>query len=245
MVTLAPHKANLRRSVELFRAFRSEQSDPDLFYGALADDSARQVASYARLSGATLLDVGGGPGYFADAFEAAGARYVGLDPDVGELSARGDMRPGMLLGSGTELPIRTSTVDVCYSSNVLEHVARPDAMLAEMVRVTKPGGIVFVSYTTWLSPWGGHETSPWHFLGGHYARRRYVRRHGHEPKNRYSETLFAVSVGSVLRWARQCSDVIVVDALPRYHPWWAQWIVRIPGLREIASWNLAMVLRKR
>lgn len=188
MVTVAPHKANLRRSVALFRAFRSEQSDPDWFYGELADDSARQIASYAPLRGATLLDVGGGPGYFADAFEAAGARYVGLDPDVGELSARGDMRPGMLLGSGTELPIRTSTMDVCYSSNVLEHVARPEAMLAEMVRVTKPGGIVFVSYTTWLSPWGGHETSPWHFLGGHYARGRYVRRHGHEPKNRFGTT---------------------------------------------------------
>ncbi len=245
MVMLVPHKANLRRSVALFRAFRSEQSDPDWFYGALADDSARQVASYAPLSGATLLDVGGGPGYFADAFEAAGARYIGLDPDVGELSARGDMRPGMLLGSGTELPVRTSTVDVCYSSNVLEHVARPEAMLGEMVRVTKPGGIVFVSYTTWLSPWGGHETSPWHFLGGHYARRRYVRQHGHEPKNRYGETLFAVKIGSVLRWARQRSDVVLLDALPRYHPSWAQWIVHIPGLREIASWNLAMVLRKR
>ena len=39
-----------------------------------------------------------------------------------------------------------------------------------MVRVTKPGGLVFVSYTVWWGPWGGHETAPWHYLGGRFAR---------------------------------------------------------------------------
>ena len=52
-------------------------------------------------------------------------------------------------------------------------------MLAEMARVVRPGGLVYCSYTLWLSPWGGHETSPWHFLGGHRAARRYEQRHGH------------------------------------------------------------------
>ena len=46
-------------------------------------------------------------------------------------------------------------------------------MIDEMVRVTRPGGTVFVSFTPWWSPWGGHETAPWHYLGGEYARRRY------------------------------------------------------------------------
>ena len=237
--------ASLHRSVRLFRAFLKEQSDPDHFYQILAADSVRQISTYTPLDGRLILDVGGGPGYFADSFRAAGARYLGIDPDVGELSARGEPAAGMVRASGTELPVQTGSVDVCYSSNVLEHVADPAAMLAEMVRVTKPGGTIFASFTPWFSPWGGHETAPWHFLGGHYARRRFIRRNGREPKNRFGESLFAFTVGAALRWARDCAHAELVRALPRYHPWWATWIVHVPGVREFASWNLVLVLRKR
>jgi ubiquinone/menaquinone biosynthesis C-methylase UbiE len=237
-------EATLTRSIRLFRAFLKEQSDPDYFYRILADDSVRQIGSHAPLTGRSVLDVGGGPGYFADAFRAAGAYYVGIDPDVGELSARGEPAAGMIRGSGTELPVRNDSVDVCYSSNVLEHVADPGAMLAEMVRVTRPGGTVFASFTPWFSPWGGHETAPWHFLGGHFARRRFVKKNGREPKNRFGETLFAFRVGPAMHWARTCTQARMVRALPRYHPWWATWIVHVPVLREFASWNLVLVLEK-
>jgi SAM-dependent methyltransferase len=237
--------ATLARSVALFRAFLREQSDPDLFYGVLAGDSVRQLAEFVDLGGATVLDVGGGPGYFADAFRGAGATYVGLEPDAGELTARGEAEPGTLRASGEALPVRTAAVDVCYSSNVLEHVRSPWSMTAEMVRVTRPGGTVFLSFTPWLSPWGGHETAPWHYLGGHRARRRYRRLHGREPKNRFGESLFRVSAGAALRWARRCPDADVVAVFPRYHPWWASWVVAVPGLREIVGWNLVIVLRRR
>ncbi|GAB3461858.1 class I SAM-dependent methyltransferase [Actinophytocola sediminis] len=237
--------ATLARSVRLFRAFLKEQSDPDHFYQILAGDSVAQLSTFTPLQDRLVLDVGGGPGYFADAFRGAGARYLGIDPDVGELSARGHPAAGMVRASGTQLPLRDGTVDVCYSSNVLEHVADPAAMLAEMVRVTKPGGTVFASFTPWFSPWGGHETAPWHFLGGHHARRRYVRKHGREPKNRFGESLFAFRVGPAISWARHCANASLVRALPRYHPWWATWIVHVPVLREFASWNLVLVLRKR
>jgi SAM-dependent methyltransferase len=205
----------------------------------------RQIGSFVPLAGRMVLDVGGGPGYFSDAFRGAGARYLGLDPDVGELSARGTPGAGMIRASGMELPVRTGSVDVCYTSNVLEHVAKPRVMLDELVRVTRPGGTVFLSFTPWWSPWGGHETAPWHYLGGGFARRRYRRRTGREPKNRYGTSLFAVSVGFALRWARACQDATLVRAVPRYHPWWATWIVRVPILREVASWNLVLVLKKR
>ena len=243
-----PHiarRATLGRAVRLFRAFLREQTDPDLFYSVLAADSVRQLAEHVPLSGCRLLDVGGGPGYFADAFRAAGAGYVGLDPDVGELSARGAPAAGMVRASGQDLPVRTGSVDVCYSSNVLEHVRSPWTMTEEMVRVTKPGGTIFLSFTPWWSPHGGHETGPWHYLGGDRARRRFISANGREPKNRFGESLFRVSVGSALRWARRCPDADVVVAYPRYHPWWARWVVRVPVLREVVSWNLVIVLRKR
>lgn len=239
-----PFRATLGRSVRLFREFRYEQPDPARFYTALAEDSARQLAQYADLSGRTMLDVGGGPGYFRDAFRAAGARYFSLDADVGELSGLGDIASGTVIGSGMELPFADDSLDVTYSSNVLEHVADPWRMADDMLRVTKPGGVVFLSYTVWYGPWGGHETAPWHYLGGRFARRRYARRHGKEPKNKFGESLFKVTVRDGLRWARQQESAEVLDLTPRYNPWWTRWMLRLPGVREVATWNLAIVLRK-
>jgi SAM-dependent methyltransferase len=240
----APARRDLHRSVRLFRAFRVEQSDPAHFYRTLADDSVRQLLAFGPLQSRLVLDVGGGPGFFRDAFAAAGAAYVALDADAGELSAHDLATASTVVGSGMQLPIRTNSVDVCYSSNVLEHVPDPWRMADEMVRVTRPGGLVFVSYTVWLGPWGGHETSPWHYGGGARAARRYTRRHGHQPRNVYGRSLFAVSVRDGLRWARGVSGATLLSAVPRYAPSWADRLVDVPGLREVATWNLALVLRR-
>jgi SAM-dependent methyltransferase len=243
-----PFRATLRRSVHLLREFRHEQPDPARFYTALAQDSAAQVEHYEPLEGRLVFDVGGGPGFFRDAFRERGATYLALDSDVGELSGLGDIAAGTVVGSGMQLPVRSGGVDVCYSSNVLEHVPEPWTMAAEMVRATRPGGLVFISYTVWFGPWGGHETAPWHFLGGMRARRRYSRTHGHEPKNRFGESLFAVTVAAGLRWAREqqaAGTVDVVHLTPRYNPWWSRWLLRVPVVRELVTWNLVLVLRKR
>jgi SAM-dependent methyltransferase len=231
--------------VSLFGDFRHEQDDPRRFYTALAADSVGQLGAYADLGGAVVLDVGGGPGYFRQAFESAGATYFALDADVGELSGQGTIAPGTVIGDGMRLPFADASVDVCYSSNVLEHVGDPWRMADEMLRVTKPGGTVFLSYTLWWGPWGGHETSPWHLLGGRYARRRYRRRLGKEPKNRFGESLFAVTARAGLRWARRQQRAEVLTTVARYHPRWAAWVVRLPVLGEVLSWNLLIVLRKR
>ena len=241
----APARATLGRSVRLFSDFRVEQSDPARFYTALAGDSVAQLAGYAGLEGAVVLDVGGGPGYFRTAFTDAGATYLALDADVGELSGLGEIAAGTVIGSGMQLPFADGSVDVCYSSNVLEHVPDPWRMADEMMRVTRPGGTVFLSYTVWFGPWGGHETSPWHFLGGALARRRYLRTHGHEPKNRYGESLFRVTVAAGLHWAARQTAGEVVATIPRYNPWWSHWLVRVPVVREVVTWNLVLVLRKR
>ena len=240
--------ATLRRSTRLFADFRVEQTDPSRFYRALAADSVAQLRAYAALAGATVLDVGGGPGFFRDAFVAAGARYVAVDADVGELSAAGTPGPGTVLGSALALPVRTGAADVVYSSNLLEHVPEPEQAAAEMLRVTRTGGVLYLSYTSWLSPWGGHETAPWHYLGGRRAARRYTRRTGHPPKNEYGRTLFPLSVSRMLAWARQAEDAgqaELLAAFPRYHPAWAYWLTAVPGVREISLWNLVIVLRRR
>ena len=235
--------ADLRRSRRLFSDFRVEQSDPARFYRALAEDSIGQLSGYFDLRGATVLDVGGGPGYFRDAFAAAGSTYWALDADVGELSGLGGIAAGTVIGDGMRLPFRDDAVDLCYSSNVLEHVPEPWRMADEMLRVTRPGGVAFISYTSWYGPWGGHETAPWHFLGGDRARRRYRARHGHEPKNRYGESLFEVTVRDGLRWARRQGLGEVLDVIPRYNPRWSYPLTRVPGVRELVTWNLVIVVR--
>ena len=240
----ADPSATLSRSRALFAAFRVEQSDPDRFYRELAADSARQVGVYAEMAGSSLLDVGGGPGFFADAFQSAGACYIPIDVDAGEMRLHGrEPGPRTVLGSGMALPFRTSALDIAYSSNVLEHVPDPWTMADEMVRVVRPGGTVFLSYTLWFGPWGGHETSPWHYLGGRRAADRYARQVGHRPKNDFGVSMFPVTASAGLRWARGHPDAQVVAAVPRYLPAWSAPVLRVPGLREVLTWNLLLVLR--
>ena len=131
-----------------------------------------------------------------------------MDPDAGELTARGGVAGNTMRASGLCLPFADGAFDVTYSSNVLEHVPDPEGMVAEMVRVTRPGGTVVVSWTPWLSPWG--------VLDPHAA---------------------------VLREVDPGLDL--VDMLPRYHPAWARWVVHVPGLREVVSWNVMLVVRPR
>src|SRR5205085_11256827 len=75
----APFRPSLDRSRSLFKAFGVEQTDPAHFYGMVAADSAAHLGHYVPLDGKVMLDVGGGPGYFADAFRAAGATYLSLE----------------------------------------------------------------------------------------------------------------------------------------------------------------------
>ncbi|MEH3137879.1 MAG: class I SAM-dependent methyltransferase [Mycolicibacterium neoaurum] len=249
--SLLARRATLRRSVGLLSSFRFEQSDPARFYGALADDTVDMVSDlWTGLTastpvGRTVVDVGGGPGYFASAFSTAGMAYIGVEPDPSEMHAGPAGTPGgagtFVRASGTALPFADDSVDICLSSNVAEHVRHPWQLGNEMLRVTRPGGLVVLSYTVWLGPFGGHEMGLTHYLGGARAADRYARRHGHRPKNDYGSSLFAVSAADGLRWGRSTGSLVA--AFPRYHPRWAWWMTEVPGFREFTVSNLVLVLR--
>ena len=234
----------LRRSVNLFQAFRHEATNPETFYRFLADDTVADVARFCQLFGSIVLDVGGASGYVTDAFREIGARAFTAERNIDQTTEHGRQLVGGIIADGCALPIATGAVDVCYSSNVLEHVASHEEMLSEMVRVVAPGGVIYVGFTNWLSPWGGHETSPRHYRGGEWAAQRFERVTGAPPKNRYGESLFSLSISEVLRWCNSSPNVYVLDAFPRYYPRWTKWIVRLPGLREILTWNLVVVMRR-
>ena len=111
-----------------------------------------------------------------------------------------------------------------------------------MLRVTRPGGLVVVAYMLWLGPHGGHETSPWHYLGGERAARRYERDATvTRPKNRYgSHAVRDVAVGCCAGPAAGRTPS-VLTAEPRYHPSWALG-GRVPGLRECRDVEPQLVL---
>ncbi|MGA7052916.1 MAG: class I SAM-dependent methyltransferase [Mycobacterium sp.] len=245
-------RATLARSLRLLSEFRYEQADPARFYGTLAADTAAMVSDLWQAShgeppiGRTLLDVGGGPGYFTAAFADVGVRYIGVEPDSSEMHAAGPgatkaIEDTFVRASGMALPFADDSLDMCLSSNVAEHVPRPWQLGAEMLRVTKPGGLVVLSYTVWLGPFGGHEMGLTHYLGGARAAARYARKHGHPAKNDYGSSLFAVSVADGLTWA--ASTGATIAAFPRYHPRWAWWLTSVPVLREFLVSNLVLVLQ--
>jgi SAM-dependent methyltransferase len=243
-------RATVPRSLRLLSEFRYEQSRPARFYGTLAADTAAMVGDLWRgmhgedAAGRTLLDVGGGPGYFATAFADAGIRYIGVEPDPDEMHATpaSDTHGSdvFVRASGMALPFADDSVDICLSSNVAEHVPRPWQLGAEMLRVTRPGGLAVLSYTVWLGPFGGHEMGLTHYLGGERAAARYARKHGRPAKNNYGSSLFAVSAADGLDWA--ASTGALVAAFPRYHPRWAWWLTCVPVLREFLVSNLVLVL---
>ncbi|MBM3675018.1 MAG: glycosyltransferase [Actinobacteria bacterium] len=236
----------IARSVHLLKLFRKEAADPDTFYHYLAADTLRHMRRYVDPAGRTAIDIGGGPGYTAEALEAAGARCHVVEYNFAELGLHDRSPASAMVGDGQALPLRDGCAGIVHSSNVLEHVPDWRAMLHEMVRVLEPErGLGYLTLTNWLSPWGGHETSPWHYLGGERAVERYRRRYGVDPKNEYGVSLFPIHIRDVLAWFRDRPDVETLWEGSRYLPDWSRWIVRVPGAREIVTWNLAVVFRRR
>ena len=136
-----------------------------------AEDSAAYLLPHLN-AGMDLLDVGCGPATItADLTErVAPGRVVGLDAASGALEAaratlaERDLPAGVELTDGDvmSLPFDDGTFDVAHAHQVLQHLSDPVGALAEMRRVTRPGGIVAVrdavySAMTWFPEPAGME----------------------------------------------------------------------------------------
>jgi ubiquinone/menaquinone biosynthesis C-methylase UbiE len=102
-----------------------------------------------------LCEVGGGCGYFAGRFLAVqpqwhcslmdrsmrGVAFAARYLDTLGLGGRADA----LRGDLRQLPFATHAFDAVNASEVIEHVRETDLVLAELSRVLRPGGVLFVS----------------------------------------------------------------------------------------------------
>ena len=136
-----------------------------------AADSAAYLLAHLR-AGMDLLDVGCGPASItADLAErVAPGRVVALDAAAGALEAaratlseRGlSEQVELTSGDVMALPFEDASFDVVHAHQVLQHLADPVGALAEMRRLTRPGGIVAVrdavySAMTWFPEPSGME----------------------------------------------------------------------------------------
>ena len=95
------------------------------------------------------LDVGCGTGALAERLAAAGYEVTGVDPSVGMLEVlRGRCDAvNAVQASGTELPFDDDSFELVLTVATMHHIATPGAVrrtLAEMVRVSRPGGRIVI-----------------------------------------------------------------------------------------------------
>ncbi|KAA1428361.1 demethylmenaquinone methyltransferase [Nocardioides antri] len=107
--------------------------------------------------GDKVLDLAAGTGTSSQPFADAGATVVPCDFSIGMLQVGKKQLPHLpfTAGDGTRLPFADGTFDAVTISFGLRNIVDPVKGLAEMRRVTRPGGRLVVcefSHPTW-SPW--------------------------------------------------------------------------------------------
>ncbi len=90
-------------------------------------------------AGMRVLDVGCGRGGVIELLWREAGLPVGVDPDLASLREhRAEIR--RVCGLGEALPVADGQFDLVLALWVLEHVARPERLLAEVHRALRPGG---------------------------------------------------------------------------------------------------------
>lgn len=127
-----------------------------------------QFASRQAGTNAKVLDLGCGCGYgTAHLAEIPGRHVIGLDLSA-EATGYGRRhyrmpRLNFLNGTAASLPLRNGAVDAVVALEMLEHVNDPKAVLAEIHRVLKPGGLCVVSTPNRLVTGSGEvPDNPYH-----------------------------------------------------------------------------------
>ncbi len=99
-------------------------------------------------AGLSLLDVGCGPGTITAEFaeRLAPGRVVGVDAAAEVIAKATADHQGhnleFLVGDAYALPFDDGSFDIVHAHQTLQHVADPVAVIREMRRVAKPGGLV-------------------------------------------------------------------------------------------------------
>jgi ubiquinone/menaquinone biosynthesis C-methylase UbiE len=114
-------------------------------------EPARDLVALAGVrAGAKVLDVGTGTGVAAEVARDLGAHAVGIDPSVGMLAVAREARPAIPVAAAEaiDLPFRDVAFDVVLGSFVLAHFTKVETALFDIIRVTRPHGVI--GFSTWM-----------------------------------------------------------------------------------------------
>jgi SAM-dependent methyltransferase len=134
------------------------------------------VLAFALRQGGRVLDYGCGAGRLVAAGRANGLDIYGTDVFYGGSTTRRDVEAAGLLGdviremnaSTGRIPFPDDFFDVVTNNQVMEHVEDLDAVLSEIARVLRPGGVVlsvFPSSDVWREGHIGIPFSHWFAQG--------------------------------------------------------------------------------
>lgn len=135
----------------------------EIFAGLVRTHLAVQPPGLAQAQ-ARLLDLGCGRGGLVEQLDHPLSQMVGLDPDLDSLRQHRLDLPRVAAFSH-QLPFASRSFDVVVASWVLEHVARPALVFAEISRVLRSGG-AFV----FITPNGRHPLTTLNRQFGRFAR---------------------------------------------------------------------------
>lgn len=144
----------MTRSARDVRAF-FERVAADWDTMRLAYYDERVIEKMAEVSGVdegmTVADVGTGTGFVAAGIAPRVGRVVAVDNSLAmlkvakrNLAELGIANVELLEGDVGALPLQDASVDAAFANMVLHHAEDPTAMLREMARAVKPGGVVAV-----------------------------------------------------------------------------------------------------
>jgi 2-polyprenyl-6-hydroxyphenyl methylase/3-demethylubiquinone-9 3-methyltransferase len=128
-----------------------------------------------------VVDVGCGAGTQSRLWAEMGHRVHGLDVNAPLINvarrraAESGLEIAFDVGSATELPYADSSMDVALLPELLEHVANWQGCLDEAIRVLKPGGLLYLSTTSWLCPKQQEFNLPLYSWYPAFLKRRYER----------------------------------------------------------------------
>ena len=118
--------------------------------------------------GDQILDAGAGNGELVRELNAEysprGMNILGIEySEEGRRLAHERKGTTLLAGSILDLPLLDETCAVSIALDVLEHVEDDAKAFSELLRVTRPGGIVIINVPAFMSLWSDWDVSLGHF----------------------------------------------------------------------------------